>query len=64
MVGVCIPSSKPLATPEKLQMHVHARRYQLKISLGLSLMALLVALIIFGLAILKKRSCHQERKED
>jgi hypothetical protein len=59
MAWVLIPSSKPLATPEKLQMQVHARRYQLNISLGLSLMALLVALIIFGLDIVKERaSCH------
>lgn len=47
-----IPSSKPLATPEKAQTHVQVKRYQLKISRGQSRMACFVALMRLGFAIL------------
>jgi hypothetical protein len=46
----------PFATPEKLQMQVQTKRYQLKISLGLSLMAFFVAAIMFGFAMIRGRS--------
>jgi hypothetical protein len=48
----CLPSSKPFATPEKLHMQVQNMSHQLKISLGLSLMAAWVVLTSDCFAIL------------